>query len=343
MRRLGADVRKGLTQARATEYRQRYGYNEIREGRKRGPVAMFLAQFADFMILVLIAAAVVAGLIGDLADTFVIVTIVVLNAGIGFVQEYRAERAIAALRRLAALQAQVRRDGLPMVIPARDLVPGDTVVIEAGNAVPADIRIVEAAQLRIDESALTGESEGVDKVTSRIDDGDLPVGDRRNMAYKGTLVTHGRGRGVVVATGMHSELGRIAALLRLETSTTTPLQKRLERFGRLLAIAVLGICARDVRARRAARRAPAPHPAHGDQPGRGRDPRGAPRRRHGVARAGRTEDGRQERAHPQAASGRNTRLRHGHLLGQDRNAHRESDAGRSLLRERRSLERGALR
>jgi Ca2+-transporting ATPase len=241
--RLATDPRAGLSAEEARARRRRHGANEIREGRRRGPVAMFVGQFRDFMIVVLIAAAIVAGLIGDLADTLVIVAIVVLNAVIGFVQEYRAERAIAALKKLAAFRAHVVRDGQAAMIPAADLVPGDVVRIEAGNAVPADLRLVEAVQLRIEEAALTGESLPVDKLVRAIDEADLPLGDRRNMAYKGTLATYGRGRAIVVATGMHTELGRIAALLRAERETTTPLQKRLERFGRLLAIGVLAICA----------------------------------------------------------------------------------------------------
>ena len=242
-RRLRTDLHAGLSEDEVRERRERYGANEIREGVRRGPLAMFLGQFTDFMILVLIGAAIVSGMIGDVVDTLAIVAIVVLNAVIGFVQEYRAERAIAALKQMAALQAQVRRNGHAAMIPANELVPGDVVLIEAGNALPADLRLVEAVQLKIEEAALTGESQPVEKLTRRMHEADLPLGDRRNMAYKGTLVTYGRGRGVVVATGMETELGRIAALLRTEDEVKTPLQKRLARFGRVLAIAVLAICA----------------------------------------------------------------------------------------------------
>jgi len=243
VQRLQTDLHRGLSTDEAQRRRERYGANEIHEGARRGPFAMFLGQFTDFMILVLIGAAIVSGLIGDVVDTLVIVAIVALNAVIGFVQEYRAERAIAALKQMAALQAQVRRNGHAAMIPANALVPGDVVLIEAGNALPADLRLVEAVQLKIEEAALTGESQPVEKLTRRMHEADLSLGDRRNMAYKGTLVTYGRGRGVVVATGMATELGRIAALLRTEEEVKTPLQKRLERFGRVLAIAVLAICA----------------------------------------------------------------------------------------------------
>ena len=243
VQRLASDARNGLTEQQAQERRRRYGANEIREGRGRGPAAMLLGQFTDFMILILIAAAIVSGLIGDLVDALVIVAIVVLNAVIGFVQEYRAERAIAALKQMAVLRAQVVRGAGAAMIPANELVPGDVVLIEAGNAVPADLRLVEAVQLKVEEAALTGESQPVDKLTRLMHEPDLPLGDHRNMAYKGTLVTYGRGRGVVVATGMETELGRIAALLGAEGDVKTPLQKRLARFGRLLAIVILVICA----------------------------------------------------------------------------------------------------
>jgi len=243
VRRLDVDPRVGLSGKEALARREQYGTNEIREGRRRGPLLMFLGQFTDFMILVLIAAAIVSGLVGDVVDTLVIVAIVVLNAVIGFVQEYRAERAIAALRQMAALTAHAVRDGQSQMVPASELVPGDIVRIEAGNALPADLRLVEAVQLRVEEAALTGESQPVEKLERALREPDLPLGDRRNMAYKGTLVTYGRGRGVVVATGMETELGRIAALLRAEGEAKTPLQKRLARFGSNLAIAVLVICA----------------------------------------------------------------------------------------------------
>ncbi len=241
--RLGTDLRAGLGGEEARARLDQYGANEIREGRRRGPLAMFLGQFSDFMILVLLAAAVVSGLIGDVTDTLVIVAIVALNAVVGFVQEYRAERAIAALKQMAALTAHVVRNGQSQMVPAAELVPGDVVLIEAGNAVPADLRLIEAVQLRIEEAALTGESQPVEKITRALHEPELPLGDRRNMAYKGTLVTYGRGRAMVVATGMETELGRIALLLRAEEEARTPLQKRLARFGANLAVAVLAICA----------------------------------------------------------------------------------------------------
>jgi Ca2+-transporting ATPase len=233
----------GLGAQEAGRRLERYGANELIETKRRSAWAMFFDQFKDFMILVLLAAAVIAGLIGEAADTIAIVVIVVLNAVLGFIQEYRAEKAMAALKKMAAPMATVLREGRIETVPAAQLVPGDVVILEAGNVVPADIRLMEAVDLRVDEAALTGESVPVEKRTAALTEAELPIGDRHNMAYKGTLVTYGRGRGVVVATGMQSELGRIATLLQAQDEGKTPLQKRLTAFGKKLALAVLGICA----------------------------------------------------------------------------------------------------
>ena len=240
---LGVDVTRGLDTAAVDERLRRYGRNEIQEAARRSPWRMLAGQFMDFMILVLIAAAVISGIVGDPIDTIVIMIIVLLNAVIGAVQEYRAERAVAALRMMAAPDARVLRGGEPQTVAAAELVPGDIVLLEAGNVVPADLRVLEAIELKVDESALTGESQVVEKRPDALTEKDLPLGDRRNMAYKGTLATSGRGQGIAVATGMATELGKIASLLRQETTQKTPLQKRLARFGQRLAIAVLAICA----------------------------------------------------------------------------------------------------
>ncbi len=240
--RLDTDPKRGLSPAAAAERHARHGPNELREGRRRHPLAMLAAQFTDFMILVLIAAAVIAGIVGEPKDAIAIVVIVFLNGIIGFVQEYRAERAMAALRSMASPQARVIRDGEPALLAATGLVPGDLVELEAGNIVPADLRLTEIAALKVDESALTGESQPVEKRLAALAGAELPLGDRVNLGYKGTIVTYGRARGLVVATGMGTELGRIAALLSAE-SGSTPLQKRLARFGKHLAFAVLAICA----------------------------------------------------------------------------------------------------
>jgi len=232
----------GLASDEARNRLEQFGPNELIEKKRKSWVMMFLDQFKDFMILVLIAAAVIAGVLGEPSDTIAITVIVLLNAVLGFVQEYRAEKAMAALKKMAGSSATVLRDGRPEMINAEQLVPGDLVFLEAGNVVPADVRLTEAIQLRTGEAALTGESMPVEKQTEALPVEDLSLGDRTNMVYKGTLVTYGRGRGVVTATGMQTELGRIAGLLQGQEEGKTPLQKRLTSFGQKLAYAVLAIC-----------------------------------------------------------------------------------------------------
>ncbi|MEJ2183327.1 MAG: cation-translocating P-type ATPase [Nitrospirota bacterium] len=233
----------GLSPEEAQRRLEEYGPNELRERKPRTVFMMFLDQFKDFMIIVLILAAVVSGFIGGVSDTAAIIVIVVLNAVIGFVQEYRAERAMAALKQMAEPSATVMREGMAREVQVSEVVPGDVVHLEAGNIVPADVRLTEGVQLKVQEAALTGESAPVDKETRTLRDPSLPLGDRRNMLYKGTTVAYGRGAGVAVATGMQTELGRIASMLQEEEEVRTPLQKRLARFGQKLAVAVLVICA----------------------------------------------------------------------------------------------------
>jgi len=233
---------QGLSSEEAQKRLEQYGSNELTERKKKTPFMMFLDQFKDFMILVLIGAAIISGFIGDITDTIAIIVIVMLNAVIGFVQEYRAEKAMAALKKMAASVATVIRSGTPANIPAAELVPGDIVSLEAGKIVPADMRLVESVRLKSEEAALTGESLSVEKHIEALHDDNLPIGDRKNMTYKGTFVTYGRGIGIVVATGMKTELGKIATMLQEEEEVKTPLQKRLAAFGRKLAIAVLVIC-----------------------------------------------------------------------------------------------------
>jgi Ca2+-transporting ATPase len=234
---------KGLSSEEAGNLLGEHGPNELKEKKKKIPLLMFLDQFKDFMILVLIAAAIISGIIGEISDTIAIIVIIFLNAIIGFIQEYRAEKAMTALKKMAAPSATAIRDGMPATIAASHLVPGDIVVLEAGNNIPADMRVIESAQLRVEEAALTGESVPVEKYTKALHDEFLPIGDRKNMIYKGTFVTYGRGMGIVVATGMDTELGKIAAMLQEEEEVKTPLQKRLASFGQKLAAVVLVICA----------------------------------------------------------------------------------------------------
>jgi len=239
----GVDTRLGLDLPEVESRARRHGPNELPSAPPRGIGALLAEQFRDLMIVVLIGAALVSGVLGDWIDTLVIVVIIVLNAAIGVVQAWRADRALHALRQLAAAQAMVLREGRAHRVPAQALVPGDVVLLEAGNQVPADLRLFEAAQLRVDESALTGESATVAKQTA-VPEGELhALGDRVNMAFKGTTATQGRGRGLVVATGRATELGRMAGLLAEGGWETTPLQRRLTVFGKRLAIAVLAICA----------------------------------------------------------------------------------------------------
>ena len=233
----------GLTNDEARQRLAEFGPNELQEKKKRTILFMLLDQFKDFMILVLIGAAVIAGVIGDLADTLVIIAIVVINAIIGFIQEYRAEKAMEALKKMAAHTAMVLREGAIVGVAAGELVPGDIVMLEAGSLVPADIRLMETAQLKAEEAALTGESVSVEKHSRTIMEEQLPLADRKNMVYKGTTISYGRGTGVVTATGMKTELGKIASMLQDEEEVKTPLQKRLAAFGRKLALAVLIICA----------------------------------------------------------------------------------------------------
>ncbi|MFW2404374.1 MAG: cation-translocating P-type ATPase [Gammaproteobacteria bacterium] len=240
---LETDAGHGLSASEAAARLVTTGPNEIPQGRRRSLLGMLIGQFRDFMILVLLAAAVVSGVVGEPQDAIAILVIVLLNAVVGVVQEYRAERALEALRELAAPHATVRRDNKICVVTAVHLVPGDIVLLEAGNGVPADLRLIEAEQLAADESALTGESHVVDKNMETLTEAELAPGDRRNLAFKGTLITRGRGTGVVIATGLETELGHIAALLRGAETIKTPLQQRLARFGRRLALAVLAICA----------------------------------------------------------------------------------------------------
>lgn len=232
---------QGLSSETARERISSYGLNELIEQKKKPTWLLFLGQFKDVMILVLMAAAVISGMAGELADAAIILVIVLLNAIVGFIQEYRAEKALEALKKMAALQATVIRDQQPLKLNAAQLVPGDIIVLEAGNAVPADIRIIEAHSLRMDESALTGESAPVDKVTNAIPDTELALADRINMAYKGTTVVNGRAKGLVVHTGMNTEMGKIAQLL-LQEERATPLQQRMADFGKKLSWIILLIC-----------------------------------------------------------------------------------------------------
>ncbi len=241
---LAVDAITGLTTAEAERRLAETGPNELVETGGTPPWRIFLNQFTDVMVIVLMVAAAIAAAIGDVNDAVVILVIVVLNAALGFVQEYRAERAIQALKMLAVPSVRVRRNGGAVTeIPAVAIVPGDVVLLEAGASVPADGRLFDATSLQVAEAALTGEAYAVDKTTDVLTTENLNVGDRRNMVYMGTSVTHGKGEAVVVRTGMATELGRIAELIQTIDRSATPLQRRMAQLGKGLAIAALGIVA----------------------------------------------------------------------------------------------------
>ena len=231
----------GLDAVTASNRLCEHGKNQIEDTKKNTVLQMILSQLSDFMILILIAAALISGIIGDVTDTIIILAIIIMNATVGFIQEYRAEKAMEALKNMAANHARILREGKTMDIPASDLVPGDVVVLEAGNVIPADIRFFETHQTKVDESALTGESNNVEKSIEELPEGNYALGDQTNMGYKGTSVTNGRAMGYIVATGMQTELGHIAKMIQTD-ETTTPLQKRLAAFGKRLSVIILIIC-----------------------------------------------------------------------------------------------------
>ncbi len=218
-----------------------YGKNQITDIKKKTVMKMILHQLTDFMIMILFVAAIVSGILGDAVDTAVILAIIVLNAIVGFIQEYRADKAMEALKKMAASNARIVREGITVDIPAEDVVPGDVVILEAGNIIPADVRFFETHQVKVDESTLTGESHNVEKITDELPECDYALGDRINMGFKGTFISNGRALAYVTDTGMNTELGRIAKMIQTD-EIETPLQKRLASFGKRLSVGILGIC-----------------------------------------------------------------------------------------------------
>jgi len=239
---LQSDPGRGLTDREVGERAARFGPNQLARAPRVSLWRLFVGQFTDFMVLVLLAATAISGLLGEYADAATIMVIVLLNAVLGSMQEYRAERSMEALKELTAPEARVVRNGMEIRIPAADLVPGDIVLLETGDRVPADLRLLQTVNLEVEEAALTGESVPVKKNTLVIK-GRVTPGDARNMAFLGTVVTRGRGRGIVVATGMATEMGRIAGLIQEAGAEETPLQRRLAQLGRWLVGFCLLICA----------------------------------------------------------------------------------------------------
>ncbi|HIK43248.1 HAD-IC family P-type ATPase, partial [Thermoleptolyngbya sp. M55_K2018_002] len=240
---IGTDPRTGLSQAVASDRLSQNGANELAEPPPKSVLRMLWEQITATTVVVLIVAAIASALLGDFEDALAILAIVVFNAVLGFTQEYRAGKEFAALRKMAVPKARVLRDGEWQQILAREVVVGDIVQLEDGDQVPADCRLLESTNLRTQEAAFTGESESVEKQVAKIDGQALSLGDRRNMVYMGTVVTYGRGRGLVVATGMDTELGKIADSIQSVESEQTPLQKRLDQLGKRLAIAALALVA----------------------------------------------------------------------------------------------------
>jgi P-type Ca2+ transporter type 2C len=232
----------GLHTAEVEELQKLYGKNELIKKKRFSMIVLLLHQFKDVMVIILLLASLISLVVGDLKDAIVILIIVLLNAIIGFVQEYRGEKAIEALKKMSTYTATVRRGGNLVQLSASDLVPGDMVILEAGMSVPADIRLTETYSLKVEEASLTGESNAVEKNTDELFLKNLAIGDRFNMVYKTTIVTYGRGEGIVVATGMDTEIGRIAQLLEVD-ETKTPLQRRIADFGKKLSFIVVFICA----------------------------------------------------------------------------------------------------
>lgn len=232
----------GLSEEQASQRLTDYGPNELRAGKQRTIAQMLIDQFRDVMIIILLAAAVISAALGEVTDAFVILIIVVLNATIGVVQENRASKSLQALKSLSAPNAKVIRGGAEKSIPAREIVPGDIVVLETGDVVPADLRLITSVNLKIQESALTGESVPVEKNADAALKEDDALGDRINLAFSSSMVTYGRGAGVCVETGMETQVGRIAEMIQQEGTSETPLKKRLEAMGRTLGIAALLIC-----------------------------------------------------------------------------------------------------
>ena len=244
---LNSNVENGLTEEQVKSSREKYGFNELEAKKKKTLLVKFLEQFKDFMIIVLIIAAIVSGIVGvaegeGITDTIIILVVVVVNAIIGVAQENKAEKSLEALQKLSAHASKVVRNGQMIVVPSRDLVPGDIVVLDTGDYVPADLRIIEAVNLKSQESALTGESVPVEKSSEVIEGEEVPLGDRVNMLFSSSLITYGRGKGIVVETGMNTEVGKIAQIINQSEEGTTPLQEKLNKLGKTLGIAALVIC-----------------------------------------------------------------------------------------------------
>lgn len=238
-----SDPLNGLTSEEVEKRQKEFGANKLASQKKQTLFQLFIAQINDVLIYILIAAAVISALVGETSDAIIVAVIIILNAVIGIIQESKAEHSLEALKNLSAPKTIVKRDGELKEVSSEDIVPGDIIIIDAGRYIPCDLRLIETANLKIEESALTGESVPVDKdATLILEDKNVPLGDQKNMAFMSTLVSHGRGIGVAVGTGMTTEIGKVASLLKESKKELTPLQRKLEHLGKLLGIVALGIC-----------------------------------------------------------------------------------------------------
>ena len=245
---LETDLEKGLSKEKVEERQEKYGFNELQQVAKKSLFQRFLEQFKDFSIIVLIIAAIVSGIVGVLqgegiTDTIIILIVVIVNAIIGVAQESKAEKSLEALQKLSDHASKVIRNENMEVVPSKELVPGDIVVLDTGDYIPADLRIIEAVNLKTQESSLTGESVPVEKTSEIIEEQEIGIGDRKNMLFSSSLVTYGRGKGIVVETGMTTEVGKIAGMINSTEKQETPLQQKLDKLGKTLGIAALVICA----------------------------------------------------------------------------------------------------
>lgn len=240
---LSVDVKKGLSRDEVGSRLEKYGHNELKEKEKEPLWVKIVKQLKDFLVIILIIASIVSGLVGEVSDAIVIIAIVIVNAVLGVLQEGKAEKALEALKKMSAPNARVLRNGHIEIIQAKNLVPGDVVLIEAGDSIPADLRLFESSNLKVEEASLTGESVPSEKDASKAFDTEVSIGDRVNMAYMSTIVTYGRGKGVVVNTGVNTEIGRIAEAIQAFEDETTPLQMKLNELGKWLGIGCLVICA----------------------------------------------------------------------------------------------------
>src|SRR5687767_12444792 len=239
---LRGHLEHGLSQLEARERLRQHGANELTEKPKPGFLVLLWDQFNNYLVIILILAALIALALGEWVDSVAIMCIVVLNAVVGVIQESKAEQALAALKKMAAPNAQVIRDGHQITVPGRELVAGDIVLLEAGNYVPADMRLVSSVNLKVEEASLTGESVPVEKNAVAVLDKEIPLGDRKNSAFMSTMVTYGRGRGLITGTGMNTQIGMIAEMIQSYEDEDTPLQQKLQQLGKVLGTACILIC-----------------------------------------------------------------------------------------------------